>query len=261
MSNHIIALLTDFGSEDGYAAAMKGRILSLTPGVKLVDVSHDIEPYNIRQAAFSLNNCYPYFPPKTIFVVVVDPGVGTDRHGLVIKTSQYYFVGPDNGVFSFIYAREAFQAYRIVLHKIETDISPTFHGRDVFAPIAAKIAANKNIGNYLVETREVVSFLHPPLRISDMTFSLKALTIDHFGNIIVNFHKKDWQKLGNTPNISVVIKDQTFSGIQETFGNTGEGELLLTWDSSGYLQIACNRGNAARKLQFSLTDPIQLKIW
>ncbi len=261
MSSHIIALVTDFGSEDGYAAAMKGRILSLTPGVTLVDVSHDITPYNIRQAAFALNNCYPYFPPKTIFVVVVDPGVGTERNGLVIKTSQYYFIGPDNGVFSFIYAREAYQAYRIVLHQMEVTISPTFHGRDVFAPIAAKIAANKNIGNYLAETREVVSFLHPPVRTSEKTFTLEALTIDHFGNIILNFHKKDWQKLGNTPNISVVINDQTLNGIHETFGKTGEGELLLTWDSSDYLQIACNKGNAAERLQFSLTDSIQLKIW
>ncbi|RMF56354.1 MAG: hypothetical protein D6748_13700 [Calditrichaeota bacterium] len=261
MASKHIALLTDFGTEDGYVAAMKGRILSLSPQVNIVDISHHISPYDIYQAAFCLNNCYLYFPEKTIFVVVVDPGVGTDRPGIVIKTSHHYFVGPDNGVFSFILEQEAHQTYQIEYAHLDWEVSPTFHGRDVFVPMACLIANDRPIDPYVQNVSQAKTFLTSPKKVSDNTFQLNILMIDHFGNIILNFHQKDWRKLGYPENIGVKVKNHEIKKIQATFGVVPPGEFVLTWDSSGYLQIAQNQGNAAKTLQITRDEIIQLYLW
>ncbi len=260
MKNSSIALITDFGTEDGYVGAMKGRILSICPSVNVVDISHDISPYNVHRAAFCINNCYPYFPDKTIFVAVVDPGVGTHRKAIVVKTSQHIFVGPDNGIFSFVYRREGYQAWEIRLKTFTEKISPTFHGRDVFARVAAWIATGHDIEKYLKPLKEVDSFLKPPQKVNDHEFLPRVIHIDHFGNLILNFHKSDTTALEAVSKINVCIQNMELTQIEETFGAVAEGGFVLTWDSSDFLQIAQNMGNAARELNVSVGDQLQLRI-
>lgn len=260
MKHPIIALITDFGTEDGYVGAVKGRILTDLPEAYLVDISHQIQPFDIRQAAFCLNNSYPYFPDKTVFVAVVDPGVGTERRGMMVKTSHHFFVGPDNGIFSFVFHREGFQAWEINLGAFSEDVSPTFHGRDVFAPLAAWIGRGENLSKYLLPLREPQTFLRPPHRVGEKELQLEVLHVDHFGNLILNFHKNDWLGLEDVSELRVIVKDLELREIQHTFAAAPEGELLLCWDSSGFLQIARNQGNASRSLAMGVGDPIRLLL-
>lgn len=260
MKNPIIALLTDFGTEDGYVGAMKGRILSELPEAHIVDISHHIRQYDVRQAAFCLNSSYPYFPDKTVFAAVVDPGVGMARKGIVLKTSQHFFVGPDNGIFSFVIHREGYQASEIILKAFAEEISHTFHGRDVFARIAAWIGRGKDISKFLTPLKEVASFLKPPHKINDREFALEVIHIDHFGNVILNFQKNDLLGYEEQGRVSLKIKEIELKKIYDTFGMVSQGELLLCWDSSGFLQIAQNMGNAAQKLSSSVGDQALLII-
>jgi hypothetical protein len=259
-TNPTIALLTDFGTEDGYVGAMKGRILSELPHCQLVDISHQIAPYNIRQAAFCLNNAYPYFPEQSIFVVVVDPGVGTERPGIVVKTSRYYFVGPDNGVFSFVYHREGYQVYHIDLSAFSEPVSSTFHGRDVFARVAAWLAAGKPLEKYLIPTKKVICLFQQPRRNNDNVIETEVLHIDHFGNIILNINNIFWEEIGAPKRFTLKAGSQQFTKIHKTFGDVAPGELLLVWDSSGYLQIAKNQGSAAAEMHIQPGDKISVQL-
>ena len=191
---------------------------------------------------------------------VVDPGVGTRRRGIVVKSSQHYFIGPDNGLFSFVFNREGFRAYEILADTLPESISPTFHGRDIFAPVAAWIAAGKDVRQHLKPVVDVINFIKPPLQKSDTRFQLEVLHVDHFGNIILNFHRNDWLKAESLPNISVKIKDVDLKNVSKTFGSAAEGEIVLLWDSSDYLQIACNQGNAAQIYGIKTGDPATLHL-
>ena len=254
----VIALLTDFGTEDGYVGAMKGKIVSLASDVRVIDISHEIEPFNIRQAAFCLSNCYSFFPEKTVFVIVVDPGVGTDRKGIVIQTAKYFFIGPDNGVFSFIYEKEAVNSFEINPKAIPWKISPTFHGRDIFSPLAAYISTGKSIRKFLAPSKDNKSFMKPVKMIEEKRYKLPVAHIDHFGNVILNFQKKDYAKLVKSKKFKITFRKFTFKRIQKTFGNVSEGKMLLVWDSSGYMQIAKNEGNAAKELGINLDGEMEL---
>ncbi|HQU70960.1 MAG: SAM-dependent chlorinase/fluorinase [Calditrichaeota bacterium] len=255
-----IALITDFATVDGYVGAMKGRIKSLAPRVEVIDITHQIEPFNLRQAAFCLQNSYPYFPDKTVFVVVVDPGVGTSRRGMVIKSSQHYFIGPDNGVFSFVFQREGCRSYAISLDAFHEEIADTFHGRDVFAPLAAKLACGKDILPFLEPLQDPVSFLNSPRQIDDNQLMLEVLHTDHFGNLILNFSKSDWILRGANEDLTVVAGQHRISGIQKTFGEVAAGETLITWDSTGFLQLAVNMGNAAKELNIHSGEKVRLEL-
>lgn len=258
MRSSIVAFLTDFGTEDGYAGAMKGRLLSLAPHVNVIDISHDIEPYNIRQAAFCLNNSYPHFPEKTIFVVVVDPGVGTPRKGIVLETSKHVFIGPDNGVFSFVCRQEGYRAYEILMDSLGDGVSSTFHGRDVFSRLAAWLANGRSLRQNVQPIEQVNSFLNPMQQISKKEFLLEVFHVDHFGNLILNLHKDDCLKLESIEDPGIRYKELQLTGVHKTFGEVAEGEYLLTWDSSNFLQIAKNKGNAAMGLQASVGDSVTL---
>ncbi len=256
----IFALLTDFGTEDGYVGAMKGRIQSAHPSAKIIDISHSIQAFDVRQAAFCLSNSYPFFPEKTIFVVVVDPGVGPARNGIVVKTSQHYFVGPDNGVFSYVYRREGHQLTEIQVDSLETHISPAFRGRDVFSYVAAMLAAGADTSQYLSPTKSSVSFLKSPAEINENEFLLEVIHIDHFGNLILNFHKNDLMNLKNVTDESLDIKGVKIRDINITFGEVPEGEHLLVWGTSGFLQIVRNMGSAAKTLAVQTGEQVQLTL-
>lgn len=259
MVKRIIALLTDFGTEDGYVGAMKGKIFSIAPEANIVDISHEIKPFNTRQAAFCLTNCYANFPEKTIFVVVVDPGVGTARKGLVIQTANYHFIGPDNGVFSLIYENEAFNSFEILVDALPWKVAATFHGRDVFSPLAALLAGGKSINRFLTATKKHTSFVKPIRKMEKKRFQVPVVHVDHFGNVILNFQRKEYSKM-KAKKFKIVIGDHKFGKIYNTFGEVPQNEFLLMWDSSDYLQIAKNGGSAARELGISTDSEVGLML-
>ncbi len=258
MNRNIVAVITDFGTLDGYVGAMKGKILSLNPAAEIVDISHEIPPFDIRGAAFCLYNSYSFFPEGTVFVVVVDPGVGTERKGLVVQTESYVFVGPDNGVFSFILEEHSPRIYEILLHRLPGEVSPTFHGRDVFAPLAAWISAGQTVEAYLQEVRNAFSFWERPEEIAPGEWRLKIIHIDHFGNAILNLRKRDLELAAPFLPEKLEGKGFIIRRFLTTFGEAGKGELCMLWDSSGFLQIACNQGHAARRLKLRVGDGVRL---
>jgi S-adenosylmethionine hydrolase len=260
MKQMIITLLTDFGTEDGYAGAIKGVILQKFPQAAVIDISHNIQPFNYRQAAFSLMNYAFYFPSGTIHLTVVDPGVGSSRHGLVIKTSDYFFVGPDNGVFSYLYQSVSFEAWRIREELFGSAVSPTFHGRDMFAPAVVKLLKREALDTFCEPVDHLSSFYESYEVLDDHQYRLKIIQVDHFGNLILNFTLTDWKKLDSPMAIKVQIGHSFLYGIKKSFWEVDQGQMVLTWDSSGFLQIAQNCGNASHTLRMKEGNHILLTI-
>jgi S-adenosylmethionine hydrolase len=256
----IITLLTDFGTEDGYVGAMKGVILSGLPKSRLVDISHGIRPFDVHQAAFALNNYARNYPEGTLHLVVVDPGVGTQRKGMVLQNRGQYFIGPNNGVFSYIYHSNDYQAYRIEEEKLGAPISPTFHGRDVFAPTAVKIALGDPLPSFCKPLKNLISFIETPEQMQEGEYRLKIIHVDHFGNLILNFTMTDWKSLGNPEKVKVQINHLFVKGIKRTFGEVKEKELVVTWDSQGFLQLAQNCGNASKLLKKKQGHTVRMTI-
>lgn len=257
----LVTLLTDFGTADGYVGAMKGVLMQSLPNAKLIDISHEITPFNYRQAAFALLNYAFYYPKDTIHIVVVDPGVGSERKGLVVKTSNYYFVGPDNGVFSFVYQKDTFQAYEIDLLKFGSEISATFHGRDIFVPAAVRILKKEKLEDFCHPINHVSSFYEPYSKTNDGRIVLKIIHIDHFGNLILNINKSNWNDLGKPSKVKLQINDFLIFGIKHSFSDVDQGELVFIWDSQGFLQLAQNKGNAASTLQMKVGDTLNLILF
>ncbi|UCF65095.1 MAG: SAM-dependent chlorinase/fluorinase [bacterium] len=256
-----VTLLSDFGTEDGYVGAMKGVLLKGLPDLQVLDVSHSIKAFGIKQAAFSLMNYAFYFPPGTVHMVVVDPGVGTRREGLVVQSSEYFFIGPNNGVFSYIYQSTKYQAYRIREKQFGKKVSPTFHGRDIFAPAAVRLLKGDVVSDFCDPFQKLVSFYESYEDLGDDEYRLKVIHVDHFGNLILNFTMKDWESLGSPQDVRIQINHSFLVGIMKTFGDVPVDQLLMTWDSRGFLQIAQNCGNAAQSLSKKEGDHIQLKIF
>jgi S-adenosylmethionine hydrolase len=201
MAQPILTLTTDFGASDHYVGAMKGVILGICPRAQIVDISHQVTPYAIAEGAYVIAQAYECFPKKTVHVVVVDPGVGTARRPILVEAAGQFFIGPDNGVLSMVYSRQKHKV-RLIANQVYflQPVSSTFHGRDIFAPVAAHLAAGvaparmgKLIQDYLQP-----DFLNP-LRTGERMWTGRILKIDRFGNIVTNFHIRDFQlakKLG-----------------------------------------------------------------
>ncbi|MCK5074899.1 MAG: SAM-dependent chlorinase/fluorinase, partial [Calditrichia bacterium] len=252
-----ITLLTDFGTEDGYVGAIKGRILSKDPDIKIVDISHTIPKYDVRSASFNISNFVDYFPKGTIHLSIIDPGVGGKRKPLIIKTDNFVLITPDNGTASFI-----FESYRCEIFKIKTDwlkwvISDTFHGRDIFAPAAAELAIGKSIEEIAVPFEgEALTFVAKAKMIQNNKWELNVLHVDHFGNIITNLKKNQLEKNSDLKNCRIQIGKIFLHGIKKSYSDVNKGECLLLWGSSDYLEIAQNKGNA--NAFFNLTDKKKL---
>ncbi|RLF20893.1 MAG: hypothetical protein DRZ82_00370 [Thermoprotei archaeon] len=257
----VITLLTDFGIRDPYVAQMKGVILSINPDTIIVDITHDIRPHDINEAAFILLSAYNKFPVGTIHVVVVDPGVGTRRKAIVIETKRYLFVGPDNGVLSLAADHDGITNVYEIKNEVfmRANVSYTFHGRDIFAPVAAYLSLGidpKYVGPKLNPQR--ISRLAPvsAKKLGNM-FLAHVLYIDHFGNVITNV-RKDQIPQGIT---SVVIKHrgkQIKLPLKRTYGEVEKGEFVAVVGSFDYLEIAVNQGNAAKSLGMSVGDSLTI---
>ncbi len=262
MRRPIITLTTDFGLSDHFTGAMKGVILGICPQAEVVDIAHEITPFEIPEAGFAIYQAYRYFPPRTIHVVVVDPGVGTARRPLVAEAARQYFVAPDNGVLSMIFAREKHKVRAVTAERFFLkDVSRTFHGRDVFAPVAAHLAAGvapsrfgKVIADYLRST------FGTPTRTGKRVWTGNILKIDRFGNLITNLHIDEFAAIRQRP-FEIVVGPSRVVHLAQTYGECGFGELFLVVGSTGYLEVAMNQASAAKAIGCAVGTQVDLTIY
>jgi S-adenosylmethionine hydrolase len=274
----VITLTTDFGTGDAYAASVKGAIVSVNAGANIIDISHKIEPQNIRQAAFLLYTAHLNFPPKTIHLVVVDPGVGGIRRGIALKTPHDFFVAPDNGVLSYIieeYCPELIKSGSVLDNSTSAyplcsqleavaltrqeywrhPVSPVFHGRDVFAPVAAHLSLGVPV-EYLGEKIDRIYALPLPRPSANADGSITGciVHIDTFGNLMTNI------KIQHTAIDSsiITIQNSSIQGIHRCYDEMeGLGAII---GSSGYLELSVKGGNAQKQLTAAIGDSVQVKI-
>lgn len=254
--DRIITLATDFGEKDYFVGAVKGVLLSINPKVKIVDITHQLEPFNLISAAFTLRNYYQYYPPDTIHLVVVDPGVGSQRKPIVIQTEKYFFVGPDNGVFSWIE-----QPFHKIIHLTNAKyflnpVSSTFHARDIFAPVSAYLSLGVKAEEFGKPIKKIVKIEVPNPRFQKDKIIGEIIQVDNFGNLISNIGL-DKLKKGIK---SIKIKGRKILKISRSFSNVAEGEILAYWGSAGFLEIGVNCGSAAQVLNSRVGDKVEIKL-
>jgi S-adenosylmethionine hydrolase len=261
----IITLLTDFGESDPYTGAMKGVILTICPKARIIDLSHNIQKHNIHEGALYLLSVAKYFPKNTIHLVVVDPGVGTSRKPLIIQSRNYFFIGPDNGVLSLAALDDKVQ--KII--KISNDayflkpVSNTFHGRDIFAPVAAHLAVNRNIEKFGSEIGDWVQLEIPKVRVDGNKIYGEIIHVDRFGNVITNISQEILQRIQNSEKKFIRIQINQFDSkikLCTSYDQVGFGELLGIFGSSNLLEIARNQDSAAAALNVQVNDKILVEL-
>jgi hypothetical protein len=249
----IITLLTDFGTTDSYVAEMKGVLLSMAPAATVVDLSHGVPPGDVRSAAYILGRTWERFPPGTVHLVVVDPGVGTTRAALALSAHQHSFVGPDNGVFSPVLRDTEVRA--VVLPTPES-ASPTFHGRDVFAPAAAALASGsslQSLGEPLGCIPERLAYTLP--HHEGKTVIGEIVYIDRFGSLITNLTAELVPSYAR-----LEVEDLDLGPLKRTFNDVTPGGLLAYIGSGGAIEIAVRNGSAARRLGVGVGGRVRAKL-
>ncbi|MBC7235650.1 MAG: SAM-dependent chlorinase/fluorinase [Chloroflexi bacterium] len=258
----IITLCTDFGTRDGYVAAMKGIMLDIAPTATLVDITHDIPPQSVTEAAFVLASCTCFFPAGTIHLIVVDPGVGTARRALAVRTARHVYVAPDNGVLTLaLHHDPPLEAVSLTAKRFwrTTEPSSTFHGRDIFAPVAAHLAC----GVTLTELGQPAGDLaHLDIlsahQAKDGSINGHILHIDRFGNVITDIAA---ELLAGRTDWSVTLGGIGVGPLVPTYGAVSPGEILALVGSHGFLEIAVREGHAAERLGVCVGDPVQVSPW
>lgn len=268
--NRSIALLTDFGLKDVYVGVMKGAIAQINPQLSVIDITHNIPPQDMIAARFCLMDAYPYFPLETVFIAVVDPGVGTKRRPIAIEFSQGFLVGPDNGLFSGILSQE--KTIKVVeltnsQYWRTPDPSFTFHGRDIFATVGAHLASGVSLEQLgdAIEPESLITLPIPTYEKTEKGFKGCIQYVDYFGNLITNIPGNFLpKKRGNVIiNISEKVKDTSreisiLLPIGQTYNDTKNGDLIMLKGSHGYLEIALNGGNAQKKLGLKIGTSIDI---
>jgi S-adenosyl-L-methionine hydrolase (adenosine-forming) len=251
VSQPIITLTTDFGTSDHLVAAMKGVILGINPVVRIVDIQHHVVPFDVLDGALTIGSVYPYFPARTIHIVVVDPGVGTARRPLLVSADNQYFVAPDNGVLSMVYDRDPNAVVRHVTasHNFLEPVSPTFHGRDIFSPVAAYLSkawATESFGDVI---SDYTRFVLPKPKAAGDSLKAVVLRVDAFGNLMTNLRAEDVPEATvATGKIKLKVGTKSVERFVATFGEASNGEPVALIGSSGYVEIAVNKGSAAKAL-------------
>ncbi len=261
----VITLLTDFGTKDYFVPSMKGVVLSICPQAQIVDITHEVPPQDIKRGAVILWACYKYFPKGTIHVVVVDPGVGTERKPIIIESKNYYFIGPDNGIL--VPAAEddgIVQVYEIDIDKVcmGRRISKTFHGRDIFAPTAALLASGVDIRDI---AKPVDSYcrdikISKPIKLDHNKFISQIIYIDRFGNCYTNIREEDLQE--KPKKIHAEFSDGRSISIPfvEAYGMVEKNQDLALINSEGFLELATNHGNFSNKYGLGELDTILITL-
>lgn len=240
----VITLLTDFGSADYFVGAVRGAILSVNPNVVIVDITHEVPAQDIEAGAFMLLAAHKTFPAGTIHVAVVDPDVGSARRPIIVTANDQFFVGPDNGIFSYISAHRTFHV--TAKEYFRPDPSSTFHGRDIFAPVAATLSMGVAAEQFGPEINDEVRL--PPLETP-----LRIIHIDRFGNCVTNIRRETFEGK------SLSINGRTISALRGFYAEAGSSdELFMIWGSAGFLEISVNGGSAAQVLNAKRGDTIVL---
>ena len=249
----VITLLTDFGTADYFVGAVKGAILSVNPQAIIADITHEVPPQDIHSAAFTLLAAYKTFPAGTIHVAVVDPGVGSTRRPIIVSAGGHFFVGPDNGLFTYIYDRELmYQIFHVTAQEyFRQPPSTTFHGRDIFAPVAAALSKGVEVeafGAVVTDEVRLENSLVPEVK--NGRVEGRIIHIDRFGNCITNITRDVFD--GG----SLVINGETISDFRDFYADSDRNELFAIWGSAGFLEISINGGSAAHKLKIKTGDRI-----
>ncbi len=272
MPGPVITLLSDFGLSDSYVGAMKGVISTICPGASIVDITHEAPPQDLLQGAFLLSTAWRFFPSGTVHVSVVDPGVGTERKPLLVQASDHFFIAPDNGILSLVLPGEddgaaPFQAYQAAVPQgVEafalTDsaywlhpVSNTFHGRDIFAPVAANLLLGAAPGDMGERVEEMVRLAVPKPLWQDGLLTGYVLQVDRFGNIVTNIVMQDFAEMSG--GIEVEVGKRKISRFSNTYGDTNELTALI--GGQGYLEVALPNGNAALELGVRVQDRVVVR--
>ena len=254
----IIALLTDFGTKDYFVGAMKGAILFINENVQIVDITHEIEPQNIVSASFNLRACFQDFLVGTIFVAVVDPGVGSRRRAILVETPDYFFIAPDNGLLSFVFNGEKeFRVFELTSRKFFAEnISATFHGRDIFAPVAAHLSKGVKPSEFGLEITDFVRFdENKPRKISDREIEAEIIETDRFGNLITNLKREDLPA-----RFTLEIGATKIENLRQFFAESEKGEVFMIFGSAGFLEIAAFQDSAKNILDAETGRKITVKV-
>lgn len=260
-----ISLLTDFGSREAYVGAMKGVLLSGCPEAAIVDVSHEVGSHDLLEAAFTLSCVYAYFPPRTIHLVVVDPGVGSERRGIVASSEKYFFVAPDNGVLSLVYEKAEINRVHAIdaEHYYLQPVSPTFHGRDIFAPVAAQIARGIEVSKFGPQIDDYVRLNLPPVKqTAEREAEGLVLHIDRFGNIVTSITPEDLTRIfgpGTSPR-RFRLNGRDVGRHCRYYAEAADEEVVSLVGSAGYFEIAASKRPAARLLQAKRGMKVQVKV-
>jgi S-adenosylmethionine hydrolase len=262
MGRPVVALLTDFGTRDHYAGTLKGVVLGVCPDATLVDIGHDIPAHDVTAGALELAACYRYFPAGTIFLVVVDPGVGSARRGIAADVGDYRFVAPDNGVLSAVF-REAPPKKVVELTErkyARPTVSRTFEGRDRFAPAAgflAKGVALVSLGKSIKDYHTIE--LPLPSR-SGQELSGEVVRVDRFGNLITNIDRRTFEQFAGGGAIAVMVGGREIARVVATYAEAPAGELCALFGSTDHLEVAINAGDAAATLKLARGAPARVRL-
>ncbi len=255
----IVTLTTDFGLADGYVGAVKGVILSIAPRVSIVDITHDVPPQDIHHAAFVMAQAASFFPPDTVHVAVVDPGVGGSRQGIALARKRQFFVGPDNGIFS------SFLDGKAVVHQLSNpdlwlpNPAATFHGRDLFAPVAAHLVTGMPLAECGPAIMEPMRLIEWDVHRQQASFETSVVHVDHFGNCIIALPARRLIELGEGPFL-IFPQDRQPIGLHRTYGDVAPGEALALVGSTGLIEIAVRDGSAAKVLDIGRGTQVRILV-
>jgi S-adenosyl-L-methionine hydrolase (adenosine-forming) len=261
MSHPIVALLTDFGTRDHYVGTMKAVVLGVCPDATLVDIGHEIPPHDVLAGALELAASYRYFPAGSVFLVVVDPGVGSGRRALAAETKDYMFVAPDNGVLTAVF-RETPPKHVIELTErkyARPTVSRTFEGRDRFAPAAGWLAKGvrlTSLGRALVDHQAIAI---PVPQVTDDVIKGEVLRVDRFGNLITNVDQKTFERIARDAPVIVTIGSHPVPRVVNTYADVARGDLCALFGSTEHLEVAVSGGSAAERLALGRGAPVEIR--
>jgi S-adenosylmethionine hydrolase len=254
-----ISILTDFGTKDGNVGVMKGVIWGIAPSVQISDLSHDIAPQNVMEAAFVLGRAAPYFPAGTIHLVVVDPGVGTARRAMGAEVGPYKFIGPDNGVITRLVEYASSKAWSTTFFHLDKsaywlpEVSHVFHGRDIFAPVAAHLATGVPLNDVGTPMDDPILLVLPKPTKSEGGIVGEVIYVDHFGSLATNIRESD---ILSSDTVVVEIRDVKVEGLVSTFGEKPSGSLISLFSSTGDLILSVVNGSASQVLGSEVGDRV-----
>lgn len=263
--SRLVTFTSDFGLSDPFVGIMHGVVLNIQPDARIVDICHSVTSYDIFDGAWTIAQAYRFFPPRTVHVVVVDPGVGSERRPVVVETENHIFVAPDNGVLSLIEARES----KFVVRHVNADryflqpVSHTFHGRDIFAPVAGWLSKGVAPSEFGPEISDYVRAPLPQVeRVGESSVRGAVVKVDKFGNLITNIGESNAPELfsNRATAVNILIAGQTLTHICRSYAEGAEDEVFAIIGSSGYLELATKRASAAEKLGASVGSPVGIVL-